>query len=46
MKYTKPQVAELTSALNAIQGGLKGSSSVIETKEPFEETIGAYEADE
>lgn len=46
MKYTKPEIVTLMSATNAIQGGLKGLSAVIETTEPFEHTIGAYEADE
>jgi len=44
MKYEKPVVAILASAAKAIQGGRKGSSS--QTDMSFQQTIGAYEADE
>jgi hypothetical protein len=44
MKYEKPEIAEVNSALFAVQAGLKGSSSSLDRVQ-FE-TIGAYEADE
>jgi hypothetical protein len=44
MKYEKPVVTILSRAAKAIQGGKKGVSS--RTDMSFEETIGAYEADE
>ena len=44
MNYEKPVVVFFVSALKAILGGKKGPSN--QTDMSFEETIGAYEADE
>jgi hypothetical protein len=44
MKYEKPVITILPPAAKVIQGGKKGVSS--RTDMSFEETIGAYEADE
>jgi hypothetical protein len=44
MKYEKPIVAILAPAAKAIQGGKKGVST--RTDMSFQDTIGAYEADE
>jgi hypothetical protein len=44
MKYEKPQVVEVSAALVAVQGGMKGSSTKLDAL--VLDTIGAYEADE
>ena len=43
MKYEKPEVAVLAPATDAIQGGHKGISMVLDATA---RTVGAYEADE
>jgi len=44
MKYEKPRMAVLASAAECIQGGVKQHSNQLDMS--FQETIGAYEADE
>ena len=44
MTYEKPSLMPLASAVDAIQGGVKASST--RTDMAFETTVGAYESDE
>lgn len=45
MKYEKPEVVAIGPASESIQNNAK-AIGVLETHSPFEETNGAYEADE
>lgn len=44
MEYTKPNIAALLPAINAVQNSQKGSSEITDLMN--EQTVGAYQADE
>ena len=44
MKYEKPEITNVNSALTVVQGGMKDLSPVFDEFQL--ETVGAYEADE
>ena len=47
MKYEKPEVVLIASAIQSVRGGQKGSSLVFDQQPaPNNRTIGAYESDE
>jgi hypothetical protein len=46
MKYNKPEVVKLASAVNAIQGQEKSQSPADNVDSFIHSTVGAYESDE